>query len=141
MAAGLFAGAVLPQARADGPAPGGTWEGSFNFVEANRPENTPFKMTFTSVTADSQDAKTYRIMGTITEPRTDFGPQNQTTLTSAFTGQWDGGHITFTKVYDYDGHVVKYSGDDNGNSGIVSGLWHIGDYNGPFTLHTTAQKD
>jgi hypothetical protein len=126
---------ALPQARADVRAPekGSTWPGTLNYSSNDRPINVRFTMYIAEVAATA-DAHNYNITGTISEPRSDFGPTNQSVLTSTFTGSWNGTHLSFTKSYDYDGHTVEYTGEYDESSGSVSGVWTIGDIHGPFTL-------
>jgi hypothetical protein len=77
------------------------------------------------------------IQGKVTEPRTDFGP-NQAYLTSSISGSIDGDSVSFTKTYDYDGHQVIYKGTYDPDEGSIKGRWHIKDFYGTFRMHITS---
>jgi hypothetical protein len=130
------------QAGRRAPALGSTWSGTYGYTgQDDRPETTIFKMTIASV-SELEGGGGYAIAGTISEPRNDFGPSNETTLLSTFTGKWTAGSagaaISFTKTYRYDGHVVEYSGTYDESAAIIAGKWTItdagGTATGPFTL-------
>lgn len=117
----------------------GPYRGVFGYEDPSRPR-TNFTLQITEVSGGKGGV--WRIAGNMNEPRADFGPKNLKTLTSHFAGTWTadgrgGAKLNFTKVYDYDGHKVSYTGKFDWSEGNVIGHWSIGSITGPFTMHLT----
>ena len=75
------------------------------------------------------------IKGTLSEPRTTFGPR-QPFITSTITGTINGNVVSFLKVYDYSkAHTVEYSGDYNTTTKIIKGKWHLHGASGYFEIN------
>src|ERR1700679_562466 len=94
------------------PQAGIVWKGSFSYSDPDGPGST-FKVIFDKVSLKS-DPGACGFVGRVTEPRTNFGPADLTTLTATFIGIWipkgNSYEISFTKTYDYDHHAVEYHG-------------------------------
>jgi hypothetical protein len=104
----------------------GVWDGFYQYDDSRR------GYIRGNFTANFKQPSSQSVKGDITEPRTDFGPKNSDTLHSMMeSGSYDSStrQITFTKVYDYDGHKVEYTGTLVGED-VVTGRWNIGTYTG-----------
>lgn len=102
----------------------GEWEGMYRYDDVKRfTALVPFTLEL------KQEGTTVR--GRVTEPRSDFGP-NDKTLGSNLAGSYEAesGSFIFRKIYDYDGHVVHYSGAVDRAGTLLSGTWRIGTYTG-----------
>lgn len=118
-----WAGTAIPAEQGFPPITG-QWEGMYRYDDVKRfPVLVPFTMELR--------VEGNAIRGRITEPRSDFGP-NQSTLGSNLIGAYEAesGSFQFRKVYDYDGHAVHYSGALDRPGVILSGTWRIGGYTG-----------
>jgi len=107
----------------------GEWVGTFSYDAEEERAGVRFSIVLV------QDGD--NVTGTFKEPRSDFGPEDQTTLTSKITGRIDPntGQIAMIKKYDYDGHLVVYWGKIS--KGKIVGRWMIDTYSGTFELHRT----
>jgi len=118
------------------PQAGSIWKGSFSYSDPDGPGST-FKIIFDTVAAKA-DPGACGFIGRMTEPRTNFGPADLTTLTATFIGIWipkgNSYEISITKTYDYDHHTVEYHGTYGADSNTVNGIWRIGENYGRFTL-------
>jgi hypothetical protein len=114
-----------------GPNISGEWTGYYEYDDPQRSsERGYFTINF------HQDGS--KILGTVSEPRTTFGPENAGVLWSDISGTFNAMNkeIRFTKTYRYDGHAVEYYGklDPSGDS-VSGGVWSIRDYKGTWTIN------
>ncbi|PTY01894.1 hypothetical protein DB346_10590 [Verrucomicrobia bacterium LW23] len=123
----------------------GDFTGSYGYDDPTAPL-TSFSLTLTDVSRQVDNPDRFTIKGVMSEPRTNFGPEDVDTLTSTFEGTYavDAkgiAHVRITKTYDYDKqHKVEYKGSFDEDAKIFTGKWAIGTASGPFTLSDLTTK-
>jgi len=104
----------------------GLWDGYFQYDDSRR------GYIRGDFTANFDQPSSTNIKGEITEPWSDGFPKNYSSFHSMIqNGNYNPSNkqISFTKIYDFDGHSVTYVGILVGDD-VMTGRWNIGSYTG-----------